>query len=103
MSLKQKLLNNLKNVWGWRTHRKLVVFAVDDYGNVRLDGKNARMNLNEAGFKPKSRFDEYDTLETKEDLDQLYSVLTSVKDSAGNFVKWTPYCVPTNINFERGN
>ena len=101
MSVKQNLLNNLKNVWGWRTPRKLVVFAVDDYGNVRLDSQEARLNLNKAGFKPKSRFDVYDTLETKGDLDHLYSVLMSVKDSVGNYAKWTPYSVPANINFER--
>jgi len=40
--MKQAILNNLKNIWGWRTSRKIVVFSVDDYGNVRLDSRQAR-------------------------------------------------------------
>ena len=33
--MKQALLDNLKNIPGWRTSEKLVVLVFDDYGNVR--------------------------------------------------------------------
>lgn len=98
--MKQKLLNTLKNLYGWKTKRKLVVFSIDDYGNVRLDSKNARENLEKAGLKIANRFDAFDTLETTQDLLALYEVLDSVKDSHGNAAVFTPFAMPCNIDFE---
>lgn len=100
-TLKQFFLNHLKNLPGWRTKRKLVVFSVDDYGNVRLDSRQARENLDQAGLKIHSRFDAYDALETRADLEALYEVLTSVKDQHGRPAVFTPFALPCNINFER--
>lgn len=100
MSLKQSVFNHIKNIPGWRTKRKLVVISVDDYGNVRLDSKNARENMDKAGLKIHSRFDAFDTLETREDLEALFEVLTSVKDINGNYAIFTPFALPCNINFE---
>ena len=98
--MKQIIANHLKNISGWRTKRKLVVISVDDYGNVRLDSKKARENMNKAGLKVNSRFDSLDTLETREDLENLYEVLSSVKDKNGNFATFTPYSLSSNIDFE---
>jgi hypothetical protein len=75
---------DIKNIIGWRTKRKLVVFSVDDYGNIRIDSKLARQNLDAAGIKCHNRFDKYDTLENTADLDALFQVLDSVKDAKGN-------------------
>ena len=101
MGIKTDILNNAKNVIGWKTDRKIVVISVDDYGNVRLDSKEAAANLEKAGIKPKNRFDRLDTLETKEDLEALYEVLMSVKDKNGNPAVFTPFAMPCNINFEK--
>lgn len=100
MNVKQLGANYLKNVFGWKTNRKLVVFSVDDYGNVRIDSNAAMINLKKSGFAFDSRFDRLDSLETREDLESLYEVLTSVKDKNGNHAKFTPYALPCNINFE---
>ncbi|MBK8683467.1 MAG: hypothetical protein IPN31_16465 [Bacteroidetes bacterium] len=43
-TVKTNLQNNLKNLLGWKTNKKLILFSVDDYGNVRLDSKEAREN-----------------------------------------------------------
>lgn len=99
--IKSNLLLNIKNLHGWRTRRKIVVFSVDDYGNVRLDSKTARENLDMAGMKVLSRFDAFDTLETREDLEMLYEVLNTVKDKNGNPAVFTPFAMPCNINFEK--
>ncbi|OQX81548.1 MAG: hypothetical protein B6D61_00550 [Bacteroidetes bacterium 4484_249] len=99
--MKQAILNNLKNIYGWKTRRKIVVFSVDDYGNVRVDSTKARAAMNLAGLSIHSRFDAYDTLETKEDLEILYDTLTSVKDKNGRPAVFTPFAVPCNIDFER--
>lgn len=99
--MKQTLLNHLKNIPGWRNHRKLISFAVDDYGTVRLDSKAGREALDKAGLPVLSRFDAFDTLETREDLEALYEVLEAVKDSSGQSAVFTPYALPCNINFEQ--
>ena len=90
----------LKNALGWRTNRKLLVISVDDYGNVRLDSKAARQRMDKEGLKVHSRFDAYDALETREDLEALYEVLTSVKDRNGNHAVFTPFALPCNVDFE---
>jgi hypothetical protein len=95
-----QIKHDIKNLIGWRTPRKLVVFSVDDYGNIRIDSKQAREALDKAGFKCHNRFDQFDTLETTEDLDALFAVLSSVQDTHGNHAVFTPFSVPHNINFE---
>lgn len=100
MSIKNHLKNHLKNISGWRTNRKLVVFSVDDYGNVRLASKSAFENLDNSKIPFISRFDRLDTLETRIDLEELFKVLSSVKDQHGKSAVFTPYALPCNIDFE---
>ncbi|MCF6132692.1 hypothetical protein [Flavobacterium wongokense] len=95
------IISNLKNSIGWKTNRKIVVFSVDDYGNVRLNSAQARNNMDEAGMKTYSRFDALDTLETTQDLEQLFEVLSSVKDKNGRHAVFTPFVLPCNIDFEK--
>lgn len=99
--IKEIILVNFKNMFGPKTMRKIVVFSVDDYGNVRLDSREARANLDAAGLPIYSRFDQLDTLETKQDLEQLYAVLSSVKDKNQKPAVFTPFALPCNINFEK--
>lgn len=100
MDVKQFLSLNLKNSLGWRTNRKLIVFAVDDYGNVRVASKKARNKLDQAGQKKFLRFDEFDSLENRADLEFLFETLSSVTDSKGNKAVFTAFAVPCNIDFE---
>lgn len=95
------VISNLKNSIGWKTKRKIVVFSVDDYGNVRLNSPEARKNMDTAGMKIYSRFDALDTLETTQDLEQLFKVLSSVKDKNGRHAVFTPFALPCNIDFEK--
>ncbi|MGV3697932.1 hypothetical protein [Flavobacterium sp.] len=95
------VFSNLKNCIGWKTKRKIVVFSVDDYGNVRLNSAQARKNMDAAGMKTYSRFDALDTLETTQDLQQLFEVLSSVKDKNGRPAVFTPFALPCNIDFEK--
>ena len=95
------IVMNLKNSIGWKTNRKIVVFSVDDYGNVRVNSKEARAKMDAAGMKIYSRFDALDTLETRQDLEQLYEVLSSVKDKNNRQAVFTPFALPCNIDFEK--
>jgi hypothetical protein len=100
-NIKTTALLDLKNIIGWKTQRKIIVFAVDDYGNVRVDSKIAREKMDRAGLKLFLRFDAYDSLENREDLEILYETLCSVKDRNGNHAKFTAFSVPCNIDFEK--
>jgi hypothetical protein len=97
----QSIFQNFKNIIGWKTKRKIVVLSVDDYGNVRVNSKQARTNMDAAGLKIYSRFDLLDTLETKQDLEQLFAVLNSVKDKNDRSAVFTPFALPCNIDFEK--
>lgn len=98
---KSALMLNAKNIYGWRTNRKIVVISVDDYGNVRLDSKKAHENMVRAGLKMKGPFNNFDTLETREDIELLYEALTSVKDINNRHAVFTPFALPCNIDFEK--
>jgi hypothetical protein len=100
VNFKNIVKNNVKNIYGWKTKRKIVVFSVDDYGNVRIDSKKAREAMDKAGLKIYSRFDALDTLETRDDLSMLYETLSSVKDKNGKNAIFTPFSLPCNIDFE---
>lgn len=90
----------LKNIRGFSTTRKIVVFLVDDYGSVRLASREARDKISGAGIKLKSRFDLYDAIETREDLEILFNTLTSVKDKNNRNAVISAVSVPGNIDFE---
>ncbi len=93
--------DNFKNLGGWRTARKLVVFNVDDYGNVRIPSRQARDRLTTAGVKLTGRMDQLDTLETRQDLEALFEVLDFFKDHQGRPAKFTPYTLSANPDFAR--
>lgn len=101
MSLKTTIFNHIKNIPGWKTKRKLLAIVVDDYGNVRVDSKKALEKISDKTLNNTSRFDIYDTLETREDLEMLFEVLISVKDRSKNPAVFTPYALSCNIDFER--
>ena len=91
----------IKNFIGFTTKRKLLVFSVDDYGNVRIGSRQALQNLDKNGLKKQSIFDQYDALETDEDLLFLFDVLYSVKDIKNRPACFTPFALSGNIDFER--
>ena len=100
MTIRRAIVDNVKNIQGWRTREKLVVFAIDDYGNVRLDSRAAREKLRAAGLELNNRFDQYDALETTQDLEALFEVLSSVSDSLGHSAVFTPYALCANPDFD---
>lgn len=98
--MKQDIIDNVKNIRGTKTKNKIVVLAIDDYGNIRTHSSKALENMIKMGIHPQSRFDKFDHLETKTDLEALYDVLTSVNDQHGNPAVFSPLAMSGNINFE---
>ena len=99
--MKKTVLDNVKNLRGWRTPRKLVAFAVDDYANVRVDSREALERLSASGLDLSSPFDHLDTVETRQDLEALFEVLDSVRDGRGRPAIFTAYAMSANPNFGR--
>ena len=97
------VLDNLKNILGWRTSERLVVLAVDDYGNVRQDSVASKQRMMDDGLHLNSRFDRFDTVETRQDLESLFEVLSSVSDGQGRSAVMTPYTVCANLDFDAIN
>jgi hypothetical protein len=99
--LKKTINNHLKNIPGWTTKRKIVVFSVDDYGNIRIASQKARENLGKVGLSINaSRFEKLDGLDTANDLSALFETLSSVKDKNGRAAVFTPFANCANIDFE---
>lgn len=96
----RKLFDNIKNIPGWQTSDRLVVFSVDDYGNVRLDSKEARDKMYALGIPLNGRFDYFDALETTQDLNALFETLSSVRDSLDRHPVFTPYAICANPDFD---
>lgn len=101
MSVISFVKNNLKNIQGSKTKRRLLAFAVDDYGNIRVANLKAKENLLQKGVKLDNRFDHYDVLDTRGDYEMLFDVLSSVKDNKGNPAIFTPYALPCNTDYQK--
>lgn len=97
--MKRKLLDHLKNLRGWRTSRKFVTFAVDDYANVRVASPGVMARLAAAGLDLSHQMDRYDALETSQDLEALFQVLDSVRDGKSQPAVFTPYALAANPDF----
>ena len=105
MYFARPLNNNIKNIPGWWTNRKIVVFESDDWGSIRMPSRIVYKKLNEAGVDLNSgdsfRYNRYDSLATADDLECLYNILSSVKDSNGNHCVFTVVSVVANPDFKK--
>lgn len=94
-----KFSDYAKNFRGWRTPRKLVAFAVDDYAHVRVASRQAREALLAAGLDLSGQMDRFDTLETRQDLEALFGALDSVRDVNERPAVFTAYALSANPDF----
>jgi hypothetical protein len=100
--LKRTLLENLKNIPGWRTSRKIVVFEVDDWGCIRTPSREVLETLIKQGVTIQThRFNQFDGLENSDDLHQLFDVLCSVRDSNNNHAVITAVTNVANPDFNK--
>lgn len=85
-----------------RLSHKLVIFLVDDYGAGRI-APDAPENVDMRKLLDKSdnRFNRYDALASPADLEALFEVLESAKDSTGGPAVFTPLSIMANPDFER--
>lgn len=98
------LINNLKNILGKKTNRKIVVIESDDWGSVRMPSLDVYQKMKNAGLDLESgdswRYNKYDTLASSEDLSLLFDVLSKFKDKNNNNAKFTVVSLAANPDFE---
>lgn len=86
---------------GWRASGKLLLFAVDDYGNIRLHSRKSRDTLEKAGVQLSGRFDWLDALDTRTDYEYLFEVLDAFRDRNNRPACFTTYALPCNTDYLR--
>lgn len=102
MNFKTFLAKNYVNYRGWSTKRKIVVIESDDWGSIRMPSKEVFNDLLAQGIPvDKSYFTKYDSLESREDLEQLFTLLQSFKDKNGNHPSITANSVVANPDFHK--
>ncbi len=102
MNFKTVLAKNYVNFRGWSSHRKIVLFESDDWGSIRMPSKEVFDTLNKAGIDVnRSYFTKNDCIESLDDLDELFNVLTTFKDKNGNYPSITANSVLANPDFDK--
>jgi len=102
MGFPKTIRRHLVNVRGMRTARKLVVIESDDWGGIRMPSREVFDALQAEGCHPETDpYMRYDSLESDEDLSQLFQVLSGVRDSKGSGAVLTANAVVANPDFDR--
>ena len=91
----------LSNLPGWRTKRKIVVIESDDWGSVYMSDRKSLEALNAKGVPLTSHYVNNDTLESNEDMEMLFDVLSRHTDDTGRKVVMTGVNVVANPDFEK--
>jgi len=100
--IKHYLSRAIFNIPGWRTNRKIVVIESDDWGSIRMPSKQVYQLCLKAGYPvDKISYERYDSIVSQDDLELLFDLLTSFKDTHGNPPVITSNCLVANPDFER--
>jgi len=98
----KKIKQNLLNLPGWRTDRKIVVFESDDWGSMRMPSIEAINNLEQQGIRLKHlKYATLDTLENKADILDLHEVLMNNPSSSHELPVFTTNMVLGNPDYSK--
>lgn len=93
---------DLYNIPGWHTRRHLIVIESDDWGSIRMPSKEAFQAFLSKGIQvDKDPYCKNDNLATRDDLANLFEVLSSVTDINGNHAVMTVNAVTANPVFDK--
>lgn len=102
MNILKSVSHNLQNIPGKRTKRKLVIIESDDWGSIRMSSKESYMSLLKNKIPvDKSYYNRYDSLASENDLNNLFEILTSYKDSNGRHPVITANTIVGNPDFDK--
>jgi hypothetical protein len=96
-----KLSEFSKNLLGWSTPDKIVVFESDDWGSIRMPDIETRDKLIANGISvDKNYFTRNDRLESYSDMEALLDLLTRFKDKRGKHPVFTTLNIMGNPDFD---
>ena len=100
-SINHRLQNKICERKDFRTSRHIIVFESDDWGSIRMSNKKNWDELLQLGYPVDKRpYERFDTLESVEDLEALFEVLSKHKDCKGNHPVITANMLMANPDFE---
>lgn len=101
-TIKHHVLSTWYSLKDYQSSRHLIVFESDDWGSIRMSNKKAWEELSSLGYAVDKRpYERLDTLESAEDLEALFEVLSKYKDCKGNHPVITANMLMANPDFER--
>lgn len=92
------ILNNI--IKSYNTNKKIIIFESDDWGAIRST-KEGNEHFKKEGYNLKNSNYMLDTLETNEDLEELFKVLGRYKGADGKPACFTANVILTNPDFEK--
>ena len=91
----------LSNLPGWSTSRKIVVIESDDWGSVYMPDRKSLEALKAKGVPLTTHYVNNDTLESNDDMEMLFDVLSRHTDAKGRNVVMTGVNVVANPDYEK--
>lgn len=102
-NIKKYLIGNLKNIPGWKTNKKIIVFESDDWGSERVrDVKHANKLVEERIITliQNDKIAYLDGLERENDIEALGDLFSSVTSQEGRMPVFTPFMNMGNPDYE---
>lgn len=99
-SIRDKLAKNCINALGWHTKKHYLLIESDDWGAIRMPSRTVYEQLCAAGAGEGSFFDKYDSLESPNDLEPLFEVLSMTRDINGHGAIMQPFFVVANPDYD---
>jgi len=94
-------INYLKNLSYKSVGDKVLVIECDDWGSIRMPSLHVKNELEKVGCNFTNRYDNFDCLESNEDLDELQTVLANHKDVYGNSAVLTAFFCVANLDHKK--
>lgn len=102
MKIAKKLFNNIVNCRGLQTNRKILVIESDDWGSIRMPSADVYKHLCNSDIKVENcPYSRYDSLESTDELEDLFAVLNSYRDKNNNPAIFTLNYIVGNPDFEK--
>jgi hypothetical protein len=105
MKIKDKIAHNIKNMIGSSVKEKYLIIESDDWGSIRMPSIEALERLKSKGISlekgDSKRYNNSDTLASKEDFEFLFNTLIQFKDETGNSPVFTALSVVANPDFAK--
>jgi hypothetical protein len=105
-NINDALLNRIYKIYNnWRgvsINKKIIVFESDDWGSIRMPSKKVYDNCLKRGYPvDRTYYDRFDSLESEDDLYNLFEILYKYKDCSGRHPVFTANILVANPDFDK--